>query len=252
MAPREAPAAAPARQVMPNGRARAAPRAAPAPAPAPQVQRSRAPAPTTAVSRARAPPPNFRGAWFTPAPTRTRSGLIAYDTKLWGAPLWRALHTAAEVGDLTAWAAVPAAVATSLPCPDCEKHYAAWITSRPPPASSDRNAVRTWLLDLHNAVNRRTGKGVWTAEQVTATYTDIAAAVAALNSVASMVGAPAVAALRAALTVPEPVVVVEAVPEPVVEAVPEAVVEVVPEPVAEEVIPEPAVEETPSLVISDP
>lgn len=212
-APRAAPA--PRARAVPPSRARVvtAPpppkvRVAPVP-PAPKVRVTPAPpAPTTAISKARQISPNFTHGWTLsrPAEVRTKSGLVPYVTSLWGPGLWRALHTAAEVGDLTAWATVPAAVAVSLPCPDCEKHYAAWLRARPaPPASSDRTAVRKWLLDLHNAVNKRNRKSTWTAEQVTAAYTDVAAALSALESVASMVGPQAVAALRAALPAAAPV-----------------------------------------------
>ena len=146
--------------------------------------------------------PNGRGAWgpiLRPSPPpRTKSGLIVYTTSLWGPSLWRALHTAAEVGDVEKFAAVAAAVDGALPCPDCEKHYHQWLVTHPVP-TSDRDAVRRWLLDVHNDVNRRSRKALWTLEQVGAAYSDAAAAVSALTTVETMVGPAAIAALRAAL-----------------------------------------------------
>ena len=191
VAPRTAP---PVRTVAPRTAPvrTVAPRAAPPPAPKPRAV-------TTAVSQARQMMPNFSRSWRIETPAvRTKSGLVAYNTALWGPSLWRALHTAAEVGDLSKWSAIPVALNGALPCPDCEKHYHQWLVAHPAP-SGDRDAVRRWLLDLHNDVNRRSRKALWTLEQVTAAYSDVAAATAALTTAESMVGATAVAAIRATL-----------------------------------------------------
>lgn len=168
------------------------------------------PIPVTAVSQSRRLMPNGRGVWahpLQPSPSRTKSGLVAYNTALWGPALWRALHTAAEVGDLAAAAAVPAALNGALPCPDCEKHYHNWFVTHPVP--TDRDGLRRWFLDLHNDVNRRSRKGPWTLAQVTAAYGVLEPAVAALKTLEGMVGSAAIAALRAALVVAPTIVVTD-------------------------------------------
>lgn len=179
-------------------------------APVPKPVRTAAPVPkpvravpTTAVSVARntRPLPNYSRSWtLSPVPTRTKSGLIAYATTLWGPSMWKAIHTAVEVGDIEKVAVIPAALDGALPCPDCEKHYHQWLVAHPVP--SERDALRKWFVDLHNSVNARTRKAPWTQEQVIAAYggDDAAAAAhAAVTTVERMVGASAIAALRAAL-----------------------------------------------------
>lgn len=204
--PKPAPAPKPVRSV-PAPVPKPAPAPKPArsvPAPVPKPARSvpaPVPKPITAISAARRPLPNFSRGWaISTGPTRTKSGLIAYTTALWGPSLWRALHTAAEIGNVEKFAAVAAALDGALPCPDCEKHYHQWYITHPVP--TERAAIRTWLLDLHNDVNRRSHKTPWTLEQVAAAYGGDGAAVAAaaaLTTAETMVGPAVVAALRAAL-----------------------------------------------------
>lgn len=57
-----------------------------------------------------------------------------------------------------------------------------------------------WFLDLHNDVNRRTGKPVWTLAQVAAAYTgDLAVAREAAQSLQGKLGDRAFFALMALL-----------------------------------------------------
>jgi hypothetical protein len=73
---------------------------------------------------------------------------------------------------------------TALPCTECSAHYNAWITANPvslPLSGTDLQvAISSWILALHNDVNRRNDVAPWTLEQVAATYTDKAAARAAV------------------------------------------------------------------------
>jgi len=75
---------------------------------------------------------------------------------------------------------------TALPCPECSAHYNAWVSANPvtlPLAGPAlQAALATWLLALHNDVNVRNGKAVWTLEQVAATYTEKATGRAAVAS----------------------------------------------------------------------
>lgn len=133
-------------------------------------------------------------------PTTTRTGLPIVDTSIWGPLLWTVLHTVAARSPAS-WAAIPAALRISLPCPDCDAHFNAWCDARPPP--SDAAAASQWLLDLHNNVNSRKGVPTWTPAQLAARYAatpeGLAEASAALQKLTGIIGAPAHEALTAAL-----------------------------------------------------
>lgn len=106
---------------------------------------------------------------------------------LWGASLWHLLHTAAQfttnVHQRLNWIRLLEAMKSSLPCPECSAHYNAWITANPVslPISGPEltTAISTWLLALHNDINRRNEKEAWTVEQL-AVYTDKTKAKASL------------------------------------------------------------------------
>ena len=82
---------------------------------------------------------------------------------------------------------------TALPCPECSAHYNAWISANPidlPGSGPELQfALSSWLLALHNDVNVRNGKEVWTLEQVAAAYTDKAAVRGALVSLRPYISA---------------------------------------------------------------
>jgi hypothetical protein len=110
---------------------------------------------------------------------------------LWGASLWYLLHTAAQfttnVHQRLNWIRLLEAMKSSLPCPECSAHYNAWITANPVslPISGPEltTVISTWLLALHNDINRRNEKEAWTVEQL-AVYTDktkVKASLAALR-----------------------------------------------------------------------
>jgi hypothetical protein len=100
------------------------------------------------------------------------------DTSIWGPPLWKVLHIAAQAtitkGRQSQWKLILNTLLKGLPCPDCTAHYIAWYRAHPLGFSlfPNRNSrqVATWLLDLHNNVNQRTGRPVWTAAQLDAAY----------------------------------------------------------------------------------
>jgi hypothetical protein len=151
--------------------------------------------------RAPAPAPVPAPAPSELPPERTKAGLLIHDTAVWGPPLWKVLHTLAESPAVASiWADIPAALDVSLPCPECEEHYHAWLTAHPCPVA-DADGIRTWLRDLHNTVNARNGKPTWTAEEVTAAYRD-ADVRPALESLRGILGEPAWMALDAAAKTP--------------------------------------------------
>jgi hypothetical protein len=99
--------------------------------------------------------------------------VLANVNSVWGPPLWIALHSLAEITeDVVVWEQLLAAVEATMPCPECKGHFAAWRIAHPLTSVVDVNgltvseSVRSWLLALHNDVNRRTGKPEWTVEQL--------------------------------------------------------------------------------------
>ena len=118
---------------------------------------------------ARAAPRTARAAAPAPAPV---AALATLDTSEWGPQLWKALHVAAyssNVGsNLQWWGTLLNELQRGIPCPDCRAHYSAWYRSHPlnnRPASfiplRKIVSVAQWINDLHNDVNRRTGKPTW-------------------------------------------------------------------------------------------
>jgi hypothetical protein len=160
----------------------AAPAPVPVPAPVPAPSRTTyIPMPPVRVNSgarpvARQVPMHRRSVWggagaIASVGMGTGGGPIV-DPALWGPPLWRLLHTLAEVAgsgsgsDVSAdWSRLFAALRTALPCPDCTRHYTAWYAAHP--FVSD---PATWILALHNDVNRRRGANVWTTRDVSTTY----------------------------------------------------------------------------------
>jgi len=110
------------------------------------------------------------------SPAPPENPLIA-DTSVWGPPLWKVLHTAAHCRGVKTryplWVKLFNELRTGLPCPDCSAHYNAWLNAYPIRVSLVPNGgvdIGKWLLNLHNDVNRRTGKPTWTLMQVSTSY----------------------------------------------------------------------------------
>lgn len=97
----------------------------------------------------------------TPPPTYTPMPTV------WGPPLWKAMHTAAEFGlpINDKWLSFFIALRPVIPCPDCQQHFATWWR---------RNQFitdpRMWLFNLHNDVNRRTGLPLFAVSDLASTY----------------------------------------------------------------------------------
>jgi hypothetical protein len=182
--------------------------------------------------------------------------VLANVNSVWGPPLWRALHSLAEITeDVAVWEGLLEKVHSTMPCPECATHFGEWIRTHPLCVSVEEGltvseSVRIWLLTLHNDVNRRTGKPEWTVEQLTA-----ASSAAAVDSVLSVLGdirtyisVELGDAIESFLTVrikPEAILVrVEEVVDVVVEEVVDVVVEEAADVVVEEVAADVVVEET--------
>lgn len=92
------------------------------------------------------------------------------DPDIWGPPLWRVLHTLAELrGSDPMWPILLDVMRAGLPCPECRYHYNAWYESHPIGGVD----MGEWLLALHNDVNRRNEKAQWTRERVRAAMTEV-------------------------------------------------------------------------------
>jgi hypothetical protein len=80
--------------------------------------------------------------------------------------MWFSLHIMAYVYPdspsaerRAAMDALLSGLCASLPCPGCGVHCQKHMEQTPPDTSS-RMALKVWLYDFHNAVNKRTGKRV--------------------------------------------------------------------------------------------
>lgn len=149
--------------------------------------------------------------------------LQTVDTSIWGAPLWRVLHTLSFLAtDKTLWNDIFNALITDLPCPDCSKHYNEWAKSNPlrfpvsppprqpfiprflktpPPISLPPVHATTskWIAALHNSVSTRLGLPVWSLGECRNAYNDINAAREALASLDGVIGATLFSLLKKAI-----------------------------------------------------
>jgi len=102
-------------------------------------------------------------------------------THIWGPELWRILHSAVErIGTKTLkripqeesriWIGLLRSLQFTLPCPQCKKHYTAYLSAYPI-LSFTREYLRSWLYELHCAVNQQSQKEyTMTIEQVEQFY----------------------------------------------------------------------------------
>lgn len=119
------------------------------------------------------------------------------DTAIWGPSAWYILHTLAELavrsadanGDdrlATHWASFVEAVAVSIPCPTCARHFHTWMGWVPFEASVAATTVRARFAELHNMVNRTKRVPEWSGD-LAATYTgtveDVRARIAAMRGI---------------------------------------------------------------------
>lgn len=108
----------------------------------------------------------------SPATPRTPTTRVS-PTATWGPLLWNAIHTltwydlSAGVIPADCWREFVGLLAEHLPCPECAGHLRAWIAEQP---MGNGLSVHQWFVDLHNRVNERQRKTVWTAAAVAEHY----------------------------------------------------------------------------------
>jgi len=106
----------------------------------------------------------------------------AVNRLIWGPKLWRLYHLAAEVSDRTdvllLWKGVFRWSVDILPCELCRKHLNSYLIANasftirtfPKKGTEVRAYVRSFLLALHNDVNTRLEKPMFTDENLTELY----------------------------------------------------------------------------------
>jgi Erv1 / Alr family len=83
--------------------------------------------------------------------------------EIWGPNLWGTLHLLCLAGTIT-----PNFVqefATVIPCPMCAGHFADVLKENPFPDSDDSLVLFRWSVHVHNLVNSRLGKPMFSPEQ---------------------------------------------------------------------------------------
>jgi len=105
----------------------------------------------------------------------------------WGPTFWEVLHGLAERttqiisplfenDERRSWIHLLNSTESVLPCPDCSKHYHQWLTIHPIgtiqtlPHSEIREFIRRWIYDLHQDINRRSGKVGIEYDELTVRY----------------------------------------------------------------------------------
>jgi hypothetical protein len=89
--------------------------------------------------------------------------------EIWGPNLWGTLHLVCIAGTIT-----PEFVqefTKVIPCPMCAGHFADISKENPLPESSDPFVLFEWSVYLHNLVNERIGKPIFTVEQALERWT---------------------------------------------------------------------------------
>lgn len=97
-----------------------------------------------------------------PAPTPPAKGVANTFAELWGE-----IHDPAR-----SWSPdFIQSIANRLPCGDCRDHFRAYVAANPPPIGDDV-ACHAWGIALHNAVNARLGKPVFSPARLNRTLPD--------------------------------------------------------------------------------
>lgn len=96
---------------------------------------------------------------------------------IWGPSTWTLFHTLAEKikdehfneikSDLLGYVK---RICANLPCPDCAAHATQFISKLTPDQFANKQNFKVFLLHFHNSVNARTGKPIFTLEEMNEKY----------------------------------------------------------------------------------
>jgi hypothetical protein len=139
-----------------------------------RIQQVRRGAPVAAFVAAPPPVSTIRSVAPIPSPpVRSRGGVAAsVEPAVWGPHVWFILHSLAELAFRNpngnrlegSWASFVAAVAESIPCPTCARHFRTWMSWVPFESSVAAETVRGRFSELHNMVNRTNRVPTWSGD----------------------------------------------------------------------------------------
>ena len=106
---------------------------------------------------------------------------MQFPPSVWGPFFWHTIHIVAlgysknpTYTDKKCAKEFYESLAFLIPCPICREHYKEHIISSPINTFLDsRTDLITWTIDIHNKVNKITGKPEWTLEEVLSYYEKI-------------------------------------------------------------------------------
>jgi hypothetical protein len=112
-----------------------------------------------------------------PSPTTVASAAPVLPKMVWGRYFWEYFHTLAEKikdehfndakSELLNYIK---RICANLPCPDCAAHAIQIISKLTPDQIASKQNFKIFLMQFHNSVNIRTGKRLFTIEELNAKY----------------------------------------------------------------------------------
>ena len=101
--------------------------------------------------------------------------------KIWGPHFWFVLHIITfnypknpTEHDKQAYRDFFTSIKDILPCYNCKKHYAKNINKYPiTPNLDNKKQLVTWLINIHNQVNKDLGKETYTLKEVLEIYKNL-------------------------------------------------------------------------------
>ena len=88
--------------------------------------------------------------------------------EIWGPNLWGTLHLLCLTGTISS--NFVQEFANIIPCPACAGHFSELLKENPFPESDDPLVLFSWSVQVHNLVNARIGKPIFTQEQAMARW----------------------------------------------------------------------------------
>jgi len=89
--------------------------------------------------------------------------------EIWGPNLWGTLHLLCLTGTITS--NFVQEFASVIPCPMCAGHFVELLKENPFPESDDPLVLFRWSVHIHNLVNARLGKPIFSTEQAVEHWT---------------------------------------------------------------------------------